>query len=126
MSANASKANPVDDYIAKHPTKVREALEEVRAAIRSAAPQAEETINYQIPAFTLVEGGKRDQQIMFAGFKNHVGFYPHPSVIERFKDELGGFTFAKGSIQFPLDKAIPKDFIVRMVRYRMAELTKTE
>jgi uncharacterized protein YdhG (YjbR/CyaY superfamily) len=71
----------------------------------------------------LVEGGKRDQQVMIAGYKKHVGLYPHPSVIEKFDKELEGYKKAKGSVQFPLDKPPPKDLIVRMIKYR-AELLK--
>jgi uncharacterized protein YdhG (YjbR/CyaY superfamily) len=126
LRSENSRTNVVDDYISQHSVEVRKALEEVRSSIRKAAPKAEETINYNIPAFTLVEGGKRDQQIMFAGYKKHIGFYPHPSVIERFKGELKEFKIAKGSVQFSLEKPIPKDLIVRMVKYRLAELTRDD
>jgi uncharacterized protein YdhG (YjbR/CyaY superfamily) len=71
--------------------------------------------NYDIPAFSLVENGKRDQQIMIAGYGKHVGFYPHPETIALFREELKEYKQAKGSVQFPNSKPIPKDLIKRMV-----------
>ena len=96
----------------------------MRSLIWQAAPQVTELINYQIPAFALVEGGKRDQQVMIAGHKKHVGFYPHPTAIEAFSEELASYKFGKGSVQFPLDRPIPKDLVLRMVKFRLAELTR--
>ena len=75
-------------------------------------------MNYNIPAFALIEGGKRDQQIMIAGYKKHLGFYPHPSAIENFLDELKVYKVGKGSVQFPVSKPLPKDLIIKMVNYR--------
>jgi uncharacterized protein YdhG (YjbR/CyaY superfamily) len=118
--------NEVDKYIMKQPEEVQRALQEVRSYIKLAAPDAKEMLNYQIPAFLLVDGGKRDQQIMIAGYKNHIGFYPHPSTIEIFADELTHFKTAKGSIQFPINKPIPGELIIRMVRFRSAEANKKQ
>ena len=118
--------NVIDSYISKQPEAVQTALQQVRSCIKKAAPGAMEMINYQIPAFALVEGGRRDQQIMMAGFKKHIGFYPSPTTIERFKDELKPFKYAKGSVQFPINKPIPEDLIIRMVRYRLEELNRDE
>jgi uncharacterized protein YdhG (YjbR/CyaY superfamily) len=87
-----------------------------------AAPDAEQLFNYDIPAFTLVKGGKREEQIMIAGYAKHVGFYPHPLTIEHFEGELAEYKHAKGSVQFPLSKPLPTDLIVRMVRWRKAQL----
>ncbi|MFG0452012.1 iron chaperone [Shewanella algae] len=81
-----------------------------------------ELMNYNIPAFALVEGGKREKQIMIAGYKQHVGFYPHPDVIEEFKKQLSGFKYAKGSVQFPLNKPIPEELVAQMVKCRVAQL----
>ncbi|MEM1272097.1 MAG: DUF1801 domain-containing protein [Bacteroidota bacterium] len=113
----------VDAYIAAQPLAVRPALEEVRALIWQAAPHVTELINYDIPAFALVEGGKRDKQIMIAGYPKHIGFYPHPDVIAAFKDRLAGYTFGKGSVQFPLSKPMPSDLILDMVTLRMTQLS---
>ena len=108
----------IDDYIIAQPAQNALRLKELRNAILEAVPEAAETFNYGVPAFALVKNSKRDQQIMIAGFKNHVGMYPHPTVIEKFEKELTTFKQGKGSIQFPLDKPIPKTLIVRMVKYR--------
>ena len=82
------KFNTIDEYINSQPKEHAKLLQDLREAILEAAPDAVETFNYGVPAFALVENGKRDQQIMIAGFKNHVGLYPHPSVIEKFEKEL--------------------------------------
>jgi len=114
----------VDEYIESQPDETKRALREVRACILQAAPNAIEMFNYNIHAFSLVEGGKREQQIMMAGYKNFVGFYPHPIVMEYFAAELEGYKKGKGSVQFPNDKPIPKKLVVRMVKYRMKLLKR--
>jgi len=113
------KFETIDDYINSQPKQHALLLQELRNSILEAVPDAEETFNYGVPAFALIKNGKRDQQIMIAGFKKHVGMYPHPTVIEKFEKELSGFKQGKGSIQFPLDKSIPRALIVKMVKYRM-------
>ncbi len=85
--------------------------------IREAAPEAEETINYGVPTFTLL--GR--SLVHFGASKNHIGFYPTPSGIAHFKDELGGYKYAKGPVQFPLDQPMPLDLIRRMVAFRVEE-----
>lgn len=119
---NTSKA--VDAYIAAQPPATRRGLEELRSCIWKAAPDVCEMMNYNIPAFALVKGGKRDKQIMIAGYAQHVGFYPGPDVIDAFADQLGAYKFAKGSIQFPLSKPIPEALVVKMVKYRLSQLQK--
>ena len=84
--------------------------------IREAAPKAEETIKYQIPTFTL-----KGNLVHFAAFKKHIGFYPEPTGMEAFKDELSVYEGAKGSVQFPLDQPIPYDLISRIVKFRVKE-----
>ena len=116
------KSKAVDKYISNQPPETQRALEQLRSYIWEAVPKLTELLNYQIPAFALVEGGKRDQQIMIAGYKKHVGFYPHPAVIEKFSNQLTDYKCAKGSIQFPLDKPIPKDLVIEMVRFRLSQL----
>ncbi|HEY0900037.1 MAG TPA: DUF1801 domain-containing protein [Sphingobacteriaceae bacterium] len=106
----------IDEYIAGFPPEVQQLLEQVRTTIRAAAPQAEETISYAIPTFTL-EGNL----VHFAAFKNHIGFYPVPSGMEAFKDELAAYKSGKGSAQFPLNQALPLDLITRIVKYRVQE-----
>jgi uncharacterized protein YdhG (YjbR/CyaY superfamily) len=112
----------VAEYIDDQNEDTRKALLEVKACIAEAAPDAEELFNYDIPAFALVKKGKRDQQILIAGYEKHVGFYPHPDIIDLFKNELSAYKMGKGSVQFPNGKAIPKELIIRMVRKRLEML----
>ena len=113
------KYKSIDEYLNDQPENVRTALTGLRDCILTAVPEAVEMVNYNIPAYALIKDGKRDQQIMIAGYKNHVGLYPHPSVMEKFEKELEGFKKGKGSVQFPLDKPLPRDLIIRMIKYRM-------
>jgi uncharacterized protein YdhG (YjbR/CyaY superfamily) len=106
----------IDEYIATFPADIQSILQKIRATICKAAPQAEETINYQMPTFKL-----HGNLVHFAAFKNHIGFYPVPSGIEKFKKELSAYKGAKGSVQFPLDKPIPYRLIARMVKFRVKE-----
>lgn len=128
MADNAGQVEPmagrpttgsIDEYIAGSSPEVRELLEEVRAVIRAAAPDATETISYAIPTFDL--NGKH--LVHFAGFSKHIGFYPVPSGIEAFKDELAPYKSGKGSAQFPLGRPLPTDLIRRIVEFRVGELT---
>ena len=119
----------IDQYIAKQPESIRLILQKIRDAIKVIAPEAEEKINYGIPAISLVKGGKRESQIMFAAYKKHIGFYPFPTTMAHFEDELQGYKRAKGSVQFPLNEPIPYELISRMVQFRYDEIltaNKTE
>jgi len=104
----------VDKYIAGFPEETQKLLEEVRRTIRNTVPEAEEKIGYGIPTFTL-----NGNLVHFAGYKNHIGFYPAPQGLEAFKEELSAYKGAKGSVQFPLDQPLPLDLITRMVKYRV-------
>ena len=115
----------VEAYFKTQPEETRSMLLDLRACILDAAPEATELINYSIPTYSLVKDGKRDQQIMIAGHKNHVGLYPHPAVIEKFNSELVPYKKGKGSVQFPLNKPLPRALIVKMVKYRL-ELLKSQ
>ena len=123
--SDTKKFNRVDEYFKSQPENTRIALLALRKCIYKAAPNAIEMINYNIPAYALTAGGKRDQQIMIAGFKKHIGLYPHPAVMAKFNDELREYKKGKGSVQFPLDKPIPEELIVKMIQYRV-ELLKKE
>ena len=112
----------IDDYIFNQTTEVQKVLIELRQIIKEAAPNSIEVLNYKIPAFTLVPNGKRDQQIMIAGYKKFVSFYPFPTTMKKFADELKEFKQGKGSVQFPLDKPLPKDLIIKMVKFRKDEI----
>jgi uncharacterized protein YdhG (YjbR/CyaY superfamily) len=106
----------MDEYIATFPADVQAILRKVRETIRKAAPQAEEAISYQMPTFKL-----NGNLVHFAAFKSHIGFYPVPSGIEKFKKELSAYKGAKGSVQFPLDKPIPYGLIGRITKFRVKE-----
>jgi uncharacterized protein YdhG (YjbR/CyaY superfamily) len=115
-----------NNYLKNQPEMTKNALIELRSYILEAAPDAIELINYNIPAFALIEGGKRDEQIMIAGYKNHIGFYPHPDTIEAFKIKLTAYKYAKGSIQFPLNKPITEELVIDMVKYRQLQINHTK
>ena len=116
MTTTRTKFNNIDEYIASFPEKTRELLEQFRATIRKAAPEAGETINYGMPTFTL-----KGNLVHFAAFKNHIGFYPTSSGIEAFKKDLSAYAGAKGSVQFPIDKPIPFELISKIVKFRVKE-----
>ena len=104
----------VDKYIARFPENVQKALEELMQAIQTAAPEAEEAMSYGVPAFRL-----KGNLALFAAFKNHIGFYPEPSAIEAFREELVPYSLSEGTIRFPLGKPIPLDLVARIIRYRV-------
>lgn len=106
----------VDQYIQAQPERTRELLTELREAIRRAAPGATEKISYGVPTFD-----HHGNLVHFAAFKRHIGFYPTPSGIEAFKDEIRRFRHAKGSVQFPLTAPLPLDLITRIVQFRVKE-----
>lgn len=115
-----SAAQTIDEYLIEFPPEVRVLLERMRAIIGSAAPEATETISYAMPTFDL--DGKH--LVHFAGFKGHIGFYPIPSAIEAFGDELKPYVGGKGSARFPLDEPLPEDLIRRIVEFRVAETAR--
>jgi uncharacterized protein YdhG (YjbR/CyaY superfamily) len=116
MRTDQTAPKNIDEYIAGFPHDVQEILEKIRLTIRKAAPDAEETIKYRMPTFTL-----KGNLVYFAAFKKHVGFYPVPTGIEKFKKELSVYEGAKGSVQFPLDKPIPYGLISKIVKFRVKE-----
>lgn len=106
----------IDEYIQTYPRNIQSILEQMRQAIRKAAPEASEAISYQMPAFKL-----NGNLVYFAAFKNHIGFYPTSSGIESFKKELSQYKTSKGAVQFPLDKPIPYDLVEKIVLFRVKE-----
>ena len=109
----------VEEYFNAQPKDTKKTLIELKECILKVKPNATELFNYNIPAYSLIENGKREHQIMISVNKKHVGFYPHPTTIEKFELELSEYKKGKGSVQFPLDKPLPKKLIVRMIKYRM-------
>lgn len=109
----------IDDYIGAFPEDVRRRLRDLRAAIRAAAPDAEERISYRMPAFTL-----NGNLVYFAAFKDHIGFFPTASGVAAFKRDLAPYETSKGTVRFPFDRPLPLKLIARIVRFRAAENLK--
>lgn len=116
MAESTRQFKTMDEYIDTFPERVQRILNELRQTIKETAPEAEETINYGIPTFTL-----NGNLVHFAAFENHIGFYPTPSGMEAFKKELSSYKGAKGSVQFPIDQALPLPLIRRIVEFRVKE-----
>ncbi len=116
MKSDPASQNTIDGYISGFPENVQHILQEIRGIIIHAAPDAAEAIKYQIPTFVL-----NGNLVHFAAFEKHIGFYPTPSGIEEFKEELAVYKNAKGSVQFPLDSPIPYSLIKNMVTFRVKE-----
>ena len=110
------KFNTIDEYISLFPKNIQEILEKIRHTIKKSAPQAEETISYQMPAFKL-----NGNLVYFAAFKDHIGFFPTSSGVAAFKKELSKYATSKGTIRFPLDKPIPFDLVRKIVQFRVQE-----
>lgn len=111
----------IDEYIATFPVAVQKTLQGLRATIRASAPEATEKISYQMPTFYL-----KGNLVHFAAYKNHIGFYPAPSGIEEFAEELSRYEGSKGAIRFPIEQPLPLDLIRRIVKFRVAENLKKE
>jgi uncharacterized protein YdhG (YjbR/CyaY superfamily) len=116
MTAMGPKARDIDDYIASFPPDVRAILEEIRLTIRKAAPDAEETISYAMPAFKL-----NGILVYFAAFKKHIGFFPPVSGDAGVEKEIAPYSGPKGNLQFQMDKPIPYDLIERIVKLRVKQ-----
>lgn len=110
----SAKPTTIDEFIAGYPPEVQERLERIRAAIRKAAPKAEECINYGIACYKL--GGKN--LIFFSGYKNHTAIYPRPKTMQKELQDFGG---GKGTIQFPHTEKLPLALIAKVVKARMGE-----
>jgi uncharacterized protein YdhG (YjbR/CyaY superfamily) len=117
MRTNQTAPKNIDEYIAGFPSDVQEVLEKVRTTIRKAAPDAEETISYKMPSFTL----KGKYLIYFAAYKKHIGLYPAPRGDAEFNKEVSVYKAGKGTVRFPLDKPIPFSLISKIVKFRAKE-----
>ena len=116
MRAGESGPRSVDAYIAGFEPEVRGILRKFRAAIRKAAPEAEERISWGMPAYAL-----NGMLTFFAAFKDHVSLFPGPSGVEKFKKELAAYGTSKGTVRFPLGTRVPYGFITRIVKFRVRE-----
>jgi uncharacterized protein YdhG (YjbR/CyaY superfamily) len=119
MEENKKVAKSIDEYILQFPPEVQDKLRRIRAVVREAAPEAQEKISYQMPTFYL-----HGNLVHFAAFQKHIGFYPAPTGIQEFKEDLSKYKGAKGSVQFPLKEDPPYDLISRIVKFRVDENIK--
>jgi len=117
MKTKQTKPKNIDEYIADFPKDVQEILEKIRMTIKKAAPDAEETISYQIPTFNL----RGKYLVYFAAYKNHIGLYPAPIGNAEFNKEISIYGSGKGTFQFPLNKPIPYNLITKFVKFRVKE-----
>jgi len=113
--------NTIDEYLSICPEPIRKSLIELRNTIKKAAPMAEERFSYQMPAFYL-----NGPLVYFSAQKNHIGFYPTPSGIEAFKEELSGYVTTKGAVRFPYEKPLPLKLISAIVKFRVIENLERE
>lgn len=116
-----SKPESVNEYIDQAPEETQEKLNEIRTCLGEVAPDAEENLKWGTPAFSL-------DRILFTygGFKNHIGFYPTPDVIQRFEDELEGYETSKSTIKFPLDEPLPTNLIQEIAAFRVKEVVEND
>ena len=121
MKYSVENYRTIDEYIIKFPPNVQNILQKIRQLIKDLAPKAKETISYQIPTFKL-----NGNLVHFAAYKNHIGFYPTPSAIKEFKNELSIYKLGKGTIQFPINQPIPYDLIKKIVKFRINENLTTK
>ena len=117
-----TKPKDIDEYIAGFPKETQKILKQIRATIKKAVPQAEESISYAIPTFKL----KGHYFIYFAGYKNHIGLYPAPRGNVAFKKVLSAYKGGKGTVQFPLDRPMPLSLITSIVKFRVKENSEKE
>ena len=108
-----------DDYFSRQTPEVQILLEQIRQTIKKAAPEAEEVISYNMPAFKY-----QGMLVYFAAYKNHIGFYATPTGHSEFAAELSAYKQGKSSIQFPLNKPLPLDLITKIVKFRVKENLK--
>ena len=116
MKTNKKTLNEIDTYISSFPLITQKRLSEIRLLIKQAAPAAEEIISYQMPAYKL-----HGMLVYFAGYKNHIGFYPTASGIKQFQLEIVAYKHSKGAVQFPIKEPIPADLVARIVAFRIKE-----
>lgn len=116
MDADKASYASIDEYIASFVPETRAILQQLREVIRESAPDATEKISYQMPTFAL-----HGNLVHFAAYPRHIGFYPAPSGIAAFQQELSSYKTSKGAVQFPIDEPLPYELIGKMVRFRAAE-----
>jgi len=116
MTPKKAPPKSITEYINAAPKEAQKKLREMRACIRTSAPGAEESLKWGMPAFSY-----RRILVMFAAFKRHIGFYPTPSAVRAFANDLSKFATARGSIQFPLENPLPLPLIRKISAFRVRE-----
>jgi uncharacterized protein YdhG (YjbR/CyaY superfamily) len=116
MASAKLKPKTIEEYIYSAPLQIQKRLWQLHTCISKAAPGSEESLKWSMPAYSY-----RKILVTFAVFKNHIGFYPMPSAIKAFTKDLVSFKTAKGSVQFPHDKALPLPLIRKIVKFRVKE-----
>lgn len=117
----ASTPKNIDDYVALFSPEVRAILQKIRSTVKQAAPEAEETISYRIPAFKF-----HGILVYFAAFKNHIGLYPPVRGDAKLEKSVAIYAGEKGNLKLPLDRAIPYSLIEKIVKLRVKQnLSKT-
>ena len=114
MATGARKPKNYAEYASRFPNEVQQSLQQIREAIRKAAPQAQETISYGMPAFR-----QKTILVWFAAHANHIGFYPVPRGVEEFKKELSAYEGAKSTLKMPYGDALPLVLLGRVVKFQM-------
>jgi uncharacterized protein YdhG (YjbR/CyaY superfamily) len=117
MESTRTKFKTVDEYFSVFPTTTKSVLMRMREAIRQAAPQAEELISYNMPAFKF----RGSVLVYYAAYEKHIGLYPTASPMRVFHKELADYKTSKGAIQFPIGKPIPVTLVKKIVKFRMNE-----
>ena len=115
----------IDDYIANQPIEAQKILKELRSIIKETLPDAIEIQNNKVPSFILVPGSKTVLQVMMVAYTKFVSFYPFPTTLDKFRGELKDYKIGKGSVNFSFDKQLPKDLIIRMLKFRKEEIIKS-
>jgi len=121
MEATGTKFKTVEEYLSAFPLQTKNILNELRNAIKKAAPKAEELISYNMPAFKF-----HGMLVYYAAYKDHIGFYPAASGIENFKKEIAAFKNSKGAIQFPIDEPLPLQLVTKIVKFRIKDNLEKE
>jgi uncharacterized protein YdhG (YjbR/CyaY superfamily) len=119
MEKRKKQYESIDEYIRSFPEHIQKKLLEMRKIIRDQAPQAQEKISYQMPAFFL-----NGVLVYFAAYSRHIGFYPTSSGIRAFKSRVSKYKHSKGAVQFPIEEPLPTGLIKQIVKFRVAENAK--
>ncbi len=117
MTTSTSQFKTMDEYIATFPKEVRSILKKLRQTIRETAPEAVETISYQMPTFK--QNG--EFLVSFAAWEKHIGLYPIPAGTKTFQKEMSPYRSARSTVRFPMEKPLPLPLIRKIVKYRLKE-----